>query len=93
MKSWHYQHILSNLLSFLKEESGLHHHALHVLSSLATYKPTFSVCLVNVYASTASTALWFQHSEIKPKFHHLLPIQGDQEIRHHLCGITLASQS
>jgi hypothetical protein len=32
----------------------------------------FLACLVNVCASTALTALWFQHLQMKPKFHHLL---------------------
>jgi hypothetical protein len=27
--------------------------------------------LVNVCASTALTVLWFQHSQMKPRFHHL----------------------
>jgi hypothetical protein len=30
------------------------------------------LALVNVCASTAFTALWFQHSQMKPRFHHLL---------------------
>jgi hypothetical protein len=46
-------------------------------------------CLMNVCASIALTALWFQHSQIKSRFHHHLPIWCDWEILHHLCGITL----
>jgi hypothetical protein len=37
----------------------------------------FSACLVNVCASTALTALWFQHSQMEPRFHHLLFSQCD----------------
>jgi hypothetical protein len=40
-------------------------------------------------ASTAMTALWFQHSEMKPRFHHLLFTQCDGEIHHYFCGITV----
>jgi hypothetical protein len=50
---------------------------------------TFSACLLNVCASSALTALWFQHSQMKLRFHHLLLIQCDWEIHHNLCGITL----
>jgi hypothetical protein len=32
----------------------------------------FKACLANVCAF-ALTALWFQHSQMKPTFHHLLP--------------------
>jgi hypothetical protein len=39
------------------------------------------------------TALWFQHSEMEPRFHHLLFICCDWEIHCHLCGIALKSQS
>jgi hypothetical protein len=28
--------------------------------------------MVNMCASTALTALWFQHSQVKSRFHHLL---------------------
>jgi hypothetical protein len=57
-----------------------------------------------VYASTALTALWFKHSQMKPRFHHLLLIKlklrgflvrkriiptYDWEIHHHHCVITL----
>jgi hypothetical protein len=40
-----------------------------------------------VYASTAVTALWFQHSQVKPRFHHVL--RCDWEIHRYLCGIAL----
>jgi hypothetical protein len=33
-----------------------------------TFVWTFSACLVNVCASTALTAFWFQHSQMKPRF-------------------------
>jgi hypothetical protein len=49
--------------------------------------------LVNVFSSTALTALWFQHSEMKPRFHHLLPVQCDWKVYRHLCGKGLKSQS
>jgi hypothetical protein len=45
--------------------------------------------LVNVCASTALTALWFQHSQMKPRFHHLLLVRCDWGNNRHLCGITL----
>jgi predicted outer membrane lipoprotein len=38
-------------------------------------------CLVNVCAFTAFTALWFQHSQMKHRFHHLLLVWCDWEIR------------
>jgi hypothetical protein len=47
----------------------------------------FLALLMNVCASTALTALWFQHSQIKFGPHHLL--QCDSEIHGHLCGIAL----
>jgi hypothetical protein len=47
--------------------------------------------LVNVSASIALTALWFQHSQMKPRFHHLLFIWCIWELHRHLCGITLLS--
>jgi hypothetical protein len=34
----------------------------------------FFVCLMNVCVSTALTVLWFQHSLMKLRFHHLLPL-------------------
>jgi hypothetical protein len=46
-------------------------------------------CLVNVYASTALTALWLQHSWMKPRFHYLLLVQCVWEINCHLCGVAL----
>ena len=36
---------------------------------------------------------WFQHSRMKPRFHHLLLVRSDWEIRRHVCGIALKSQS
>jgi hypothetical protein len=42
-----------------------------------------------VCASTALTALWVQHSQMKPRFHHLLLVRCDWEIHQHLCGIAL----
>jgi hypothetical protein len=42
----------------------------------------------NVCASTTLTALWFQHSQMKPRFLHPLLIQCDWGIHSHLCGIT-----
>jgi hypothetical protein len=44
---------------------------------------------LDVCASTALTALWFQHSHMKPRFHHLSLIQCDCKIHRHLCGIAL----
>jgi hypothetical protein len=49
----------------------------------------FLSLFVNVCASTALTSVWFQHSQMKSRFHHLLLVQCDSEIHHHLCGITL----
>jgi hypothetical protein len=46
-----------------------------------------------VCASTYLTALWFQHSQMKPRFHHLVLKWCDWEIHRHLCDITLRSQS
>jgi hypothetical protein len=46
-------------------------------------------CLENVCASTALTALWFQHSQITPRFHHLLLVRCDWEIHHHFCSMAL----
>jgi hypothetical protein len=43
--------------------------------------------LVNVYASTALTSLWFQYSQMKPRLQHLL--RCDLEIHRHLCGVAL----
>jgi hypothetical protein len=37
--------------------------------------------------STALTALWFQHSQMKPRFNHLLFVRYDWEIKSHLCGL------
>jgi hypothetical protein len=44
-------------------------------------------------ASTALSALSFQHSQMKPRFHRLLLLQRDRENYHHVCGIALKSQS
>jgi hypothetical protein len=46
-----------------------------------------------MWASTALTALWFQNSQTKLKFHHLLLVRCDWEIHHRLCGIALKSQT
>jgi hypothetical protein len=43
----------------------------------------------HVCTSTAFTALWFRHSQMKPRLQHLLLIWCDWEIHCHLCGITL----
>jgi hypothetical protein len=40
-------------------------------------------------ASTALIVLWYQHSQMKFRFHHLLPVWCDREILRHLCGIAL----
>jgi hypothetical protein len=53
----------------------------------------FSDYLVNVCASTVSTAVWFQHSQMKSKFHFLLLLQCYWEIRRNLCRIALKSKS
>jgi hypothetical protein len=50
---------------------------------------TSLACFANVCASTALTALWFQHSQMKPRFHHLLIIQWEWEIHSHLRGTVL----
>jgi hypothetical protein len=50
-------------------------------------------CLVNVCASTALTALLFQHWQMISRFYHLLLIWCDWEIHCHLSGITLKSQT
>jgi hypothetical protein len=34
------------------------------------------------------TALWFQHSQMKPRFHHLLLVRCDWEI-HHIFVVSL----
>jgi hypothetical protein len=46
-----------------------------------------------VCASTALSTLWFQHSEIKPRFCHLLLIWCDWEILCRLCGIAQKCKS
>lgn len=48
-------------------------------------------CLVNVYAFTAFTALWFPHSQMKHMFHHSYNMIGKNY--HYLCGMTLKHQS
>jgi hypothetical protein len=40
----------------------------HQLSGRETFVKTFSACSVIVYACTALTPLWFQHSQMKPSF-------------------------
>jgi hypothetical protein len=42
-----------------------------------------------VWCVFALTALWIQHSQMKPRFHHLLLVWCDWEIYCHLCGIAL----
>jgi hypothetical protein len=37
-------------------------------------------CFTNVRAFTGLAVLWFQHSQMKPRFHHLLLLQCDWEI-------------
>jgi hypothetical protein len=49
----------------------------------------FPACLVNVYAHTALSALWFQNSRMKQRFHHLLLVQYDWEIHRHHGGVAL----
>jgi hypothetical protein len=49
----------------------------------------FFSLFINVCASIALTALWFQPSQMKPRFHHLCLMQCDWEIHRHLCGIAL----
>jgi hypothetical protein len=44
---------------------------------------------VNVCASIALTALLFQYSQMKSRFHYLLLVRCDWEIHCHLCGIAL----
>jgi hypothetical protein len=34
-------------------------------------------------------ALWLQHSQVKPRFYHLLLICSDWEIHCHHCGIVI----
>jgi hypothetical protein len=76
----HYQHFFPVLfqktvaISFLEGRQGL----------FKFFR--FGEC---VCASTALTALWFQHSQMKARFCHLLLIQCDWEIHHHLRGIAL----
>jgi hypothetical protein len=45
--------------------------------------------LIGECVSTALTALWLQHSQVKPRFHYLLLIQCDWEICLSVCGIAL----
>jgi hypothetical protein len=59
------------------------------ISFLAGVYLNFLACLVNVCASTALTALWFQHLQMKPRFDHLFLAQCNFEICCHLCGITV----
>jgi hypothetical protein len=54
-----------------------------------TFCLKFSSRLVNVCATTALTALWFEYSQIKPRFHHLLLVWCDWEICGQFCGIAL----
>jgi hypothetical protein len=65
---------------FLSQKTG-------VISFLAGRQHLFKLfwLLWWMCASTALTALWFQHSQMKPRFHHLLLMWCD----HHLCSITL----
>jgi hypothetical protein len=57
------------------------------ISFLAVVCWNFSAYLVNVCASTALTALWFQHPQMKPRIHHLLLVRYDWQIHPHLWGI------
>jgi hypothetical protein len=49
----------------------------------------FSVCLLNMCTSTDLTALWFQHSQMKRRFHHPLFGQCDCGFYGHLCDFAL----
>jgi hypothetical protein len=64
-------------LSFLPPETA-------AISFLAANVSSF---LVNVCASAAMTVLWFQNSQMKLRFHHLL--RCDWETHRHLCCIAL----
>jgi hypothetical protein len=50
---------------------------------------SFTTFLVNVGISTALTAIWFQHLQMKPRFHHLIFVRCGWEIHRHLRGIAL----
>jgi hypothetical protein len=49
----------------------------------------FSTCLMKARECTALNTLWFKHSKMKPRFLHLLLLQCDWEINHHLRDIVL----
>jgi hypothetical protein len=59
---------------------------------LADVCMTFWACLVNVCASTALTAFWCQHSQMKPRFHHLF-VRCSSEFHRILCRIAIKNQS
>jgi hypothetical protein len=70
-----------------------------VLQKTAIWQTTFvsvsSASLVNVCSSTALTALWVHHSQIKPSFNHLLLVvlPCDLDIHRHFCGIAQKKES
>jgi hypothetical protein len=72
---------------------GVHHevHHQHSFPVRKWLQPTifemFVYTLVNVHSSTAMIAVWFQHSQMKPRFHHVSLIQYDLEVHCHFSGI------
>jgi hypothetical protein len=57
--------------------------------SSAFWQTTFELVFWMCVQSTAVTALWFQHSQLKPRFCLLLLALCNSEIHHYPCGITL----
>jgi hypothetical protein len=53
------------------------------------FVPTFSTYSVSVCVSTTLIAVLFQHSQVKPWFHHLLPLRCDRKIHRDICDIIL----
>jgi hypothetical protein len=71
----------------------LHHQHLFTIPEISCHQlssgqtTVLCSCLVNMCASTALSGFWFQHSQMKPRFHCLLLIRCDWEIHCHLCDI------
>jgi hypothetical protein len=81
LHEFHHQH------SFSVPENSCHQ-----LSGRQRLFKLFLSCLVNGGLSTALSALWFQDSQTKPKFHHMLLLLYDLEINRNFRGTALKSQ-
>jgi hypothetical protein len=73
-----------------------YHHSFFALENschqLSDRQKTFKLFWLywwNVCVCTALAALWFQHSQMKPRFHYLLLVQCNLVIHLHRCGIAL----